>query len=79
MFFRNRSTRFTESSHQSFFIGKNAEIFRILFEYKAKTEECDQKSSSVSDKFGINTTCSTSYHLEVNAPVSLKAATAKPL
>ena len=46
---------------------------------KAKTEECDQKSSSVSDKFGINTTCSTSYHLEVNAPVSLKAATAKPL
>ena len=52
-----------------------------LLEYfsKAKTEECDQKSSSVSDKFGINTTCSTSYHLEVNAPVSLKAATAKPL
>ena len=46
---------------------------------KAKREECDQKSSSVSDKFGINTTCSTSYHLEVNAPVSLKATTAKPL
>ena len=46
---------------------------------KAKTEECDEKSSSVSDKFRINTTCSTSYRLEVNAPVSLKAVTAKHL
>ena len=46
---------------------------------RAKKEECDHKSSSVPDKFGINTTCSTSYYLEVTAPVSLKAATAKPL
>ena len=44
-----------------------------------KTEECDEKSLSVSYKFGINTTFSTSYHLEVNAPASLKAATAKLL
>ena len=44
-----------------------------------KTEECDKKSLSVSYKFGINTTCSISYHLEVNAPASLKVVTAKPL
>ena len=31
------------------------------------------KNLNVSDKFEINTTCSTSCHLEVNAPVSLKA------
>ena len=71
---------FTESSCQSFLVVKILLKLRFL-EYfsKAKTEECYQKSSSVSDKFGTNTTCSISYHLEVNAPVSLKAATAKPL
>ena len=46
---------------------------------KAKTKECDQKSLSISDKFEISTTCSTSYHLEVTTPASLKAATPKPL
>ena len=36
-------------------------------------EECDQEDWSVSDTFGIITTCWAAYHLEVGALVSLKA------
>ena len=38
-------------------------------------EECDQEDWRVSDIFGIITPYSTIYHLEVDAPVSLEAAT----
>ena len=38
-------------------------------------KECDQEDWRVSDIFGIITPYSTIYHLEVDAPVSLKAAT----
>ena len=37
--------------------------------------ECDQENCIVSDTFRIITPCSTTYHLEVGAPVSLKLAT----
>ena len=36
---------------------------------KAKTEKYDQKTRSAPDQIGIITTCSVSYHLEVNATV----------
>ena len=49
------------------------EIFRLL--YKAETEECDQEDWSFSDKIGIITPCSSTYHLELGAPVSLKLTT----
>ena len=69
-------TRFIESSHQSFFRGKKLLKLRFLDYFsKAKTEECDQEDWSVSDKFGIITTSSATYHLEMGAPVSLKVAT----
>ena len=42
---------------------------------KAEKDECDPQDWSVSDKFGVITPCSTTYHLEVGAPVSLKVAT----
>ena len=42
---------------------------------KAETEKCTQDDWSVSDKSGIVTTCSATYHLEVCAPISLKVAT----
>ena len=42
---------------------------------KKKGEECDQQDWNDSDKFGFITPCSAIYHLEVGAPVSLKAAT----
>ena len=41
---------------------------------RAETEDSDQEDWSVSDAFGIITACSTTYHLEVGAPVSLKEA-----
>ena len=40
-----------------------------------ETEEWDQYGWSVSDDFAITTPCSTASHLEVGAPVSLKAVT----
>ena len=42
---------------------------------KTKTEECDQEDWSVSNKFGIITPCTATYHIEVGAPASMKAAT----
>ena len=42
---------------------------------KAEGEECDQEDWNVSDTFGIITLCSATYHLEVGASISLKAAT----
>ena len=42
---------------------------------EAEAEECDQKTWNISEKCGINTTCSASYHLEMGAPVTMKAAT----
>ena len=41
---------------------------------ETKTEEFDQEDSSVCDTFGIITSCSATYHLEMGAPVSLKLA-----
>ena len=41
---------------------------------KAKREEYDQKDCSASGKFGIITTCSATYFLELGASVSLKVA-----
>ena len=38
-------------------------------------EKCDQEDWSVSDKSGVFTTCSATYHLEVGWLVSLKVAT----
>ena len=74
IFSASRSTRFTESSHQSFLEVKELLKLRFLDYFpRAKTEE----SWSVSDKFGIKTTCSTSHYVEVNTPVSPKTATAK--
>ena len=71
-----RCTRFIESSHQRFFRGKKLLKLRFLDYFsKAKTEECDQEDWSVSDKFGIITTSSAAYYLEMGAPVSLKVAT----
>ena len=40
-----------------------------------ETEECNQENCSLTDKFGIITPCSATYHLEFGAPVSLKAVT----
>ena len=76
IFSGSRCTSFIESSHQTVFRGKKLLKLRFLDYFsKAKTETCDQKTCRISDKFEINTTCSTSYHLEVNAPVSLEAVT----
>ena len=41
---------------------------------KTRREEFNQEDWSVSDTFGIITSCSAAYHLEVRAPVSLKPA-----
>ena len=47
--------------------------FRFLNYFsKAKTEKYDQKTRSAPDQIGIITTCSVSYHLEVNATVHWK-------
>ena len=42
---------------------------------KAEAEKCDQEEWNVSDGFGIVAPCSATYHLELVAPISLKAAT----
>ena len=48
-------------------------IFEAFFS-KAKTEECDQSSLSVSDKFGVITPFSATFVLEMSVQVSLKVA-----
>ena len=47
----------------------------LYYFYKVENEECGQEDWSASDKFGIITPCSSKYHLEMGAPVSLKVAT----
>ena len=42
---------------------------------KTKKEQCNRNDWSASDTFRIITPCSSTFHLEVNAPVSLKLAT----
>ena len=42
---------------------------------EARTEECNEKSKSVCNRFGIIIPCSATYFLEVGAHVSLKVAT----
>ena len=42
---------------------------------KAKTEVCDQEDWSVSDRYGIITPWSATYHLVVRGPISLNLAT----
>ena len=43
--------------------------------FKGEGDKCDQEDWNVSDSFGIITPCSATYHPEVKAPISLKAAT----
>ena len=43
--------------------------------FKAEGDKCDQEDWNVSDSFGIITPCSATYHPEMKAPISLKAAT----
>ena len=55
--------------------GKNPENLKILrLFFKAKTEECNQKTLNVSDNFGTVIPCSAIYFLEVNAYVALKSS-----
>ena len=42
---------------------------------EARTEECNEKSKSVCNRFGIIIPCSATYFLEGGAHVSLKVAT----
>ena len=46
---------------------------------KAEGEEYDQKHWNAPDQFGIITLFLATYHLEVGAPISLKAATKSSL
>ena len=41
---------------------------------KTETEECNQEDWSASDKFGIITSCSAVYHLEVGAPFFIESS-----
>ena len=38
-------------------------------------KKCEQENLSVSNKFGIITPCSATYHLEVGVPILLKVGT----
>ena len=57
------------------FRGKKLLKLRFLdYFFKVETVKCDQEDWSISDEFGIIAPCLATLHLEVVAPVLLKAA-----
>ena len=76
MFSGSHCTLFIEVATKNYFRDKKLWKYKFLSCcYKAKPEECNQKSWITFGQFGIIVPCSATYFLELSAHVLLEAAT----